>query len=72
MFSTSMIEIRTGIVPRWIAMLGFALALLLLFASGTVSWSFLVFPFWVLLTSVFILVDNLRRRPENLDPAGDA
>jgi len=60
MISTSTVVIRTGIVPRWIALLGFLLALVLLIGSSFISWSFAVLPVWVLLISVYILVDNLR------------
>jgi hypothetical protein len=60
MISTSTVIIYTGIVPRWIAMLGYFLALALLIGSYYMSWSFIVLPVWVLLISVYILVDNLR------------
>ena len=60
MISTSTVVIRTGIVPRWIALLGFLLALVLLIGSSFISWSFVVLPVWVLLVSVYILIDNLR------------
>jgi hypothetical protein len=59
MISTSTVVIRTGIAPRWIAFLGFALALMLLMGSFFISWSFAVLPFWVFLISVYILIDNL-------------
>jgi hypothetical protein len=60
MISTSTVVIRTGIAPRWIAYLGFLLALTLLLGSFFISWSFAVLPFWVFLISVYILIDNLR------------
>ncbi len=60
MISTSTISLRTGIVPRWMAFLGFALALTLLLSVGTYEWVLLVFPLWVLLMSVHILIDNFR------------
>ena len=60
MISTSTVVIRTGIAPRWIAFLGFLLALMLLIGSFFISWSFAVLPFWVFLISVYILIDNLR------------
>jgi hypothetical protein len=47
--------------PRWIAFLGFACALLLLFSGRYIDWILLVFPLWVLLISIYILIDNLRR-----------
>ena len=59
MISTSTVVIRTGIAPRWIAFLGFLLALILLIGSFFISWSFAVLPFWVFLISVYILIDNL-------------
>jgi hypothetical protein len=62
MISTSTVIIYTGIVARWIAMIGFVLALLLLLGSYYMTWSFLVLPIWVLLISIYILTDNLRVR----------
>ena len=59
MISTSTIVIRTGITPRWIAFLGFLLAVMLLVGSFFINWSIAVFPSWVFLISVYILVDNL-------------
>ncbi len=59
MISTSTVVIRTGIAPRWIAFLGLLLALILLIGSFFISWSVAVFPFWVFLISVYILIDNL-------------
>ena len=61
MITTSTVAIHTGIAPRWLAILGFALALILLFGSFYISWSFLVFPVWVFLLSASILRDS--RRP---------
>ena len=61
MLSTSTVIIYTGIAPRWIAILGYVLALLLIVASSYVGWSVIVFPVWVLLLSVHILLVNLRR-----------
>jgi hypothetical protein len=59
MITTSTVSIYTGIAPRWLAVLGFALALLLLFGSYYVSWSFLVFPLWVFLISISLLRDTI-------------
>jgi hypothetical protein len=64
MFTTSTVAIYTGIAPRWLAILGYALSLLLLFGSYYLSWSFVVFPLWVFLMSVCILMDSFRRYPE--------
>lgn len=62
MISTSTVLIYTGIVPRWIAVLGYILALLLLVGSYYMSWSVIVLPVWILLISIHILIDNLRPR----------
>lgn len=61
MISTSTVVIYTGIAPRWIAFIGYLLASVLLIGSYYIGWSFAVLPVWVLLISVHILVDNLRR-----------
>jgi 4-hydroxybenzoate polyprenyltransferase len=59
MISTCTLSLRTGIIARWMAYLGLALALFLLFSLGTLYWAPLVFPLWVLLISVHILLSNL-------------
>jgi hypothetical protein len=61
MISTCTLSLRTGIVPRWMAFLGIALALFLLLGSGFLSWAPVVFPLWVLLISIHILLANLQR-----------
>jgi len=60
MISTSTVAIRIGIFPRWMAYLGYLLALLLLLGTGYFYWTPLVFPLWVLLISAYILVANFR------------
>src|SRR3954467_6784661 len=62
MISTSTVVIRTGIAPRWIAILGFVLACILLIGSYYLSWSIAVLPTWVLLLSIYILIHNLGRQ----------
>jgi len=58
--STSTVAVYTGFAPRWIALLGYVLAAIVLLGSGYMTWSFVVFPIWVLLVSGNILIDNLR------------
>jgi len=61
MISTSTLAMRTGIFPRWMAWLGYGLALLMLLSTGYISfWAPLVFPLWVLLVSMSILLANLK------------
>jgi hypothetical protein len=63
MITTCTLSIRTGIFPRWMAFLGYALALLLLLSIGYLSWAPLVFPLWVLLISGHRLLANLKPKP---------
>jgi hypothetical protein len=63
MVSTSTLSLRTRILPRWLALLGHVLGALLLVPGGRRLWIPLAFPFWVLLVSGHILVENVRRPP---------
>jgi hypothetical protein len=63
MITTSTIALYTAIAPRWLAIFGYALALMLLFGSYYISWSFFIFPLWVFLLSVCILAENYRQTP---------
>ncbi len=60
MMSNATIALRTGILPRWITLLGYGLALLLLLSSHFLDWLGLAFPLWVFIMSIYILIDNLR------------
>jgi hypothetical protein len=60
MFVTSSIGLRTAVLARWVSLVGFALGLMLLLVIGDFAWIALVFPFWVLLVSTYILVVDLR------------
>jgi hypothetical protein len=66
MITTCTLSLRTGIFPRWMAYLGLALALFLLLSVGFFYWAPLVFPLWVLLISLYILVSNLGRTKSKL------
>ena len=59
MISTSTIALRTSFVNRWLAYLGFAIALVLLVASGRVAYIYLLFPLWILLVSIDALIRSL-------------
>jgi hypothetical protein len=60
MISTCTLSLRTGIAPRWIAFIGYALPLILLLGVGTIESIPLVFPVWISLISAHILIDNFR------------
>jgi hypothetical protein len=62
MITASTLAIYIRFAPRWLALLGYILALLLLFGSNYLRWSFGLFPLWVFLISIHILTDNLLRR----------
>ena len=59
--STTTIAFRTGILPKWLGVSGYAVALILLVTSGNVPWVNLVFPLWTLALSIEILVTAPRR-----------
>lgn len=54
--------LRTRVMPRWLAIVTYATALLLLFVTSLSLWVTLIFPAWVLGVSILILVQNYRRR----------
>ena len=64
MISTASISVRIAIMPRWIAILGFASALVLLISVGYLAWIELLFPAWVLLVSIYILIATHRGSAE--------
>jgi MFS family permease len=72
MISTSTVAMRIQIFPRWMAWLGYGLALLMLLSTGYIFfWAPLVFPLWVLLVSMSILLSDLkssRRRAADSAP----
>jgi hypothetical protein len=61
MISTCTIVLRTETLPRWLGILGYVFAALLLLSITYVEWIAMLFPLWVLLLSVQILVENYRR-----------
>jgi hypothetical protein len=67
MVVTSTLALRTRFLARWIAVLGYAIALALLVNTAYVAWILMAFPGWVLLVSLYIVWDNL-----HIGPAGPA
>ncbi len=63
MIVTSSIAIRTKTVPRWVGIVGYVIALLLLLSIQQFQLIMTLFPLWVALLSIFILVSP---------PPGDA
>ena len=60
MVSTATIALRTRVLPRWLALLGLGVALILVIFGGRVRWMDVAFPAWVLLVSVHILRAGIR------------
>ncbi|MGY1710294.1 hypothetical protein ACI8AC_12370 [Geodermatophilus sp. SYSU D00758] len=63
MISLATIWLRTGLMPRWLVVLTYALALVLLVVTTLSLWTTLVFPAWALLVSVLFLVRSSTARP---------
>jgi hypothetical protein len=67
MISTSSLFLRTGVIPRWMALLGYLLAAIMIFRLrqiDRVGWVFLFFPLWIFLVSIYILIAHYRNQPE--------
>jgi hypothetical protein len=62
MVATATIGVRSGVFPRWFALVGYLLGLVLLIAVSFVDWFILVLPVWVAVVSVFILRRERSRR----------
>ena len=56
--STTAIGVRTGIIPRWLALAGYAAAAILLFLVIISPWMNLVMPVWAFVLSMYILVKS--------------
>lgn len=61
MISLGTIWLRTGLMPRWLTVITYLLALALLLIIDLSLWVTLIFPAWVLMISVFILALNLKK-----------
>ena len=68
--SATTIASRLRLVPRWLALLGYATAVSLLFGAGVVPWLALIFPAWVFVLSVHILVVAFGSGPAATDDDG--
>jgi hypothetical protein len=56
MMSLATIWLRTGLMPRWLVLLTYVLAVGLLIVSDISMWIALAFPAWVLVVSLLVLV----------------
>jgi hypothetical protein len=62
MISLATIWLRTRTLPHFLVFGTYALALVLLLGINVSAWFTLIFPAWVLMISVYILIGNLRRQ----------
>ena len=58
---------RTGSMPRWLTVLTFVLALGFIFTANQFREARFIFPAWVLVVSIVVLVLNYRRKQEQED-----
>jgi hypothetical protein len=66
--ATSTILLRSRLAPRWLVVCGYVVAVALLLTAGSFAWVELVFPAWVLVLSLYVLVVGLRKDGEALSP----
>lgn len=58
------IWMRTRLMPRWLVLLTFILAIVLLLSIGISHWVTLIFPAWVLIISAMFLLSRRDQREE--------
>ena len=69
MISLATIWLKTGLMPRWLVVVSYLVALALLIAGDVSMWLTLAFPVWVLVVSALILlrsgfIEEQRVRPD--------
>jgi hypothetical protein len=60
---------RTKLMPRWITIITYILALGFLLAAERIREARFIFPVWVFVVSVYILILNYRSKHENSEPS---
>ena len=69
MSSLGTVWLRTGLMPRWLALLTYVLAAVLLLVINLSLWMTLIFPAWVFLISLLILIRTVRKRADKASAA---
>ena len=69
MLSIGTIWSRAEVMPRWLTLITFLLAIVFLFFAGSIREARFVFPAWVLLTSTYILITNRRLERQTISTA---
>ena len=65
MLSIGSLWTRTKAVPRWLTIVTYLVAVPFLLFAGALRSARVLFPAWVLLVSIFILILNYRLKREN-------
>lgn len=65
MLSIGSLWTRTDAVPRWLVIVTLIVGVVFLLFAAALKWARFIFPAWVMLVSVYILVLNYRRTREN-------
>ena len=68
MISINTLWTRAEVMPRWIIILTYIVALGFLFFAGKLLVARYIFPVWVFLISVYILILNYRRTNDQESP----
>jgi hypothetical protein len=63
MISLGTLWLRTGALPKWMSLVTYALAAVLLVVVSLSLWATLIFPGWAFLVSAYLLVRSYRKRP---------
>ena len=61
MLSIGSLWTRAHVVPRWLTIVTYIVGLSFLLFAGALRWARFIFPAWVLLVSMYILILNYRR-----------
>jgi MFS family permease len=65
MLSSSTMWLRTRVMPLWLGIVTGLLALVLMIAIRISPWITLIFPTWMVIVSIQILISNFRRLPKH-------
>ncbi len=61
MIASSTILMRSRLAPKWLVVPGYVVAALLLLTVGFFAWVELLFPLWVLVVSLYVLITGSKR-----------
>jgi hypothetical protein len=63
MIAVSTLGLRTGALPRWLVIIGYVIALIMLFTVSFFNLSVLLFPLWVAAVSLVLLFTDRSPAP---------